>query len=308
MDANDLSLPDLRAVIAVAAHRHFGRAAEALRLAQPTLSAQVKKVERALGGVLFERSARRFLVTEGGERLLPLMREVVAAAERLAHSAADGADAEPARTLRLGVIPTLGPYLMPHLLLPYRRERKGSTLAIVEQTTVELLAALLDGTLDAAILSLPLRHDSIATIPLFNEPFRLIAPRGAPVLDLSPLLSAKLRADDMVLLAEGHCLREQSIAACGKRGGSTPRVVTASLETLKYLVASGGGYSLLPLLASDLPKGLAELVQVRRFDDREPARKIALCFRRSFPRRDALADFADFVRSHVPPGCTRLGG
>lgn len=303
MDVHDLSLPDLRAVAAVAALGHFGRAAASLRLAQPTLSARIQKVERALGVVLFERSARRFLITPDGERLLPLLREVLAASERL-HAAACGGEEDAA--LRLGVIPTLGPYLMPHLLLPWKKRRGAAALAVAEQPTARLVEMLLEGSLDAALLSLPLRHESLEVVALFDEPFRLIAPKGSEIACVESLSPSRMCARDMILLEEGHCLREQAIALCGKRGGTSPRLVTTSLETLKYLVASGAGYSLLPLLACEVPKGLQGLVELREFDERPPSRRIALCFRKTLARREGVEELAEFVRRNPPAGVGRV--
>ena len=302
MDLSELSIRDLLGVAAVAAHGHFGRAAASLRIAQPTLSAQVVKVETTLGVTLFERTARKFLITPDGQRLLPLVRELLAAAERLEAHAGQGARERAASPFRLGVIPTLGPYLMPYLLLPLRREHPRLRLSIAEHQTAKLLELLLDGTLDAAFLSLPVRHHSLEALPLFDEPFRLIAPVGSAIAAHKRLLPSRLAACDMILLEDGHCLRQQSISVCTKRGGPTPRLVTTSLETLKYLVAAHAGYSLLPGLACDLPAGLRELVGIRNFDDQVPSRRIGLCCRRTLPRRRDAIDLADFVRSHPPPG------
>ena len=300
MNPDDLSLCDLRAVAAVAAHRHFGRAAGALRLAQPTLSARVQKSERALGAHLFERTARRFHIAPDGERLLPIVRELLAVADRLAAAAAPGG--RQAAPLRLGVIPTLGPYLMPHLLPPLRRSPNPDALTITERPTAALIDSLLDGTLDAALLSLPVRSDSLQCLPLFDEPFRLIAQRGSAIAGVDRLVPARLCACDMVLLEDGHCLRDQAVAVCNRRGGTVPRMVTASLETLKYLVAAGSGYSLLPALACALPKGLGELLQLRDFDGQAPSRRIGLCFRRTLTRREDVLGVAALIRSHPPPG------
>lgn len=305
MDAQSLSAHDLRAVVAVAEHGHFGRAAAALRMAQPTLSAQVQKVERALGAVLFERSARRFLITAEGERLLPLIRESLVASERLRAGASERN--ETANVLRLGIIPTLGPYFMPHLLLPLKRSGKRLPLSISERTTGELLAALREGTLDAALLSLPVRNDAIESIELFDEPFRLIAPRGSGIAGVERLTPARMSACDMVLLEEGHCLREQAIAVCGKRGGVSPLMVTTSLETLKYLVAAGSGYSLLPALACALPKELSELVTLRAFDEKAPSRRIGLCFRKSLASPERVEELAAFIRGNLPRQVEEIG-
>lgn len=310
MELSHLAIADLQAVAAVAEHAHFGRAAQALRLAQPTLSARVQKFERMLGATLFERSAHRFLITPDGQRLLPLIRETLAAAERLGASAEASVADEARRPLRLGVIPTLGPYLMPHLLLPLRRRRGHPIpeLQITEQTTHELVDALLDGTLDAALLSMPIRNDSLECFPLFDEPFRLVAPHGAPILNTDRLVPSRLCACDMILLEEGHCLRDQAIAVCSKRGGASPRLVTTSLETLKYMVAAGAGYSLLPALAASIPKGLGELVRLRDFDERTPSRRVALCVRRAMSRRAGALDLADFIRAQPPPGVSVVPG
>lgn len=300
MNIHALSIHDLHAVSAVASHEHFGRAAQALRVAQPTLSAQVQKVERMLGAQLFERTARRFLVTSDGQRLLPLIREVLSAAERL-HAATAAGQEIANRPLRLGIIPTLGPYFMPHLLLPMHRQHVPIELAINEHQTADLLKLLLDGTLEAAILSLPVRSEALEFVDLFDEPFKLIAPRESEIVNVDKLVPSRLCACDMVLLEDGHCLRDQAVAVCGRRGGSSPRMVTTSLETLKYLIAAGNGYSLLPALACDLPKELSALVRLRDFDERVPSRRIGLCYRRSMARRDEVLALCEFIRRFPPP-------
>jgi len=298
-----LSLADLYAVAAVADARHFGRAAQALHIAQPTLSAQIRKVEEALGTRLFERGARRFLITPDGARLLPLVRDTLSAAGALGAAAQSTSPA--AAPLRLGVIPTLGPYYMPYLLLPLRRARPGLALSITELPTAMLLEMLIAGSLDAALLSLPIAPSSLVSTPLFDEPFRLLAPRTSPIAARSPLTPAHLDAADMILLDEGHCLRDQALAACGKRSRGA-HTVAASLETLKYLVASGAGYSLLPALACDMPRGLASLVTLRDFDQSAPSRRIALCTRRAMPRREDIDTLAAFIADRTPAGALPL--
>lgn len=304
MDTRDLSVQDLLAVVTVAKTRHFGHAADELGIAQPSLSAQVQKVERALGVIFFERAARKFLVTPAGERLLPLVREMLLSAERLA--AASHESSRP-RPLRLGVIPTLGPYLMPHVLVPLARAGNGFTLDITERPTATLVEKLLEGSLDAAILSLPVKHNSLATLPIFDEAFSLIAPRGSEIARCACLSPGQLAASDMVLLDEGHCLREQVVSACSKRGGTQPKVVAASLETLKYMVAAGNGYSLLPALASGIPEGLRELVEVRAFDDHPVVRRVALCYRRTLADARRVLQLADFMRKHPPKNVQVVG-
>jgi len=289
---------------------------------QPTLSAQVRKVERALGTALFERTGRSFLVTPEGARLLPLLRQVLADAEALdraapgaageaapgrgARSTVSGVSERVAPPLRVGVIPTLGPHLMPHLLALLARRRGPWTIEISELPTARLLDGLHDGSLDAALVSLPVQRPSLDVMPLFDEPFRLIAPRGHDLLAVERLAPSRLMVGEMILLEEGHCLREQAIALCSRRGGVTPRVVTTSLETLKYLVAAGHGYSLLPELACALSADLKRLVELRAFDDRPPARRVALAFRRTLPRRADAVELAQFIRTHAPRRVTLI--
>ncbi len=316
MNLTDLSFRDLAAARAVAEHRHFGRAAEALRIAQPTLTAQIQKIERSLGVRLFERSGRRFIVTPEGQRLMPIVRDLIAGAERLRSSAAETSDTS--SPLRVGIIPTLAPYIMPYLLISnstnpssgvpagratlvrHRAALPAPAFDVTEQTTPSLVRALIDGTIDAALLSLPVRTESLDTVPLFVEPFLLIAPKGCELLSQSRLSPSRLCVRDMVLLDEGHCLRDQALAVCAKRRGTTPRLIATSLETLKYVVASSKGYSLIPRLASDLVPALRPLVGVRDFDERAPSRLIGLCFRHGASRRAEVQSLASHIKGRMP--------
>lgn len=296
MSILDISFRDLKAVELLARVRHFGKAAEELGIAQPSLSAQVNKVERSLGVTLFERSTRRFLITGDGARVLPVVREVLEVQQKL-KIAADpkGRDAPP---LRIGIIPTLGAYFAPYLLNAAGACRVP--IIITEEPTAVLTVKLLDGELDAALLSIPIRHESVTAIAIFDEPFRPIAPQGHNLIGLRPLSPAALDAHDMVLLSEGHCLRDQALRVCGRRGGHVPRLVATSLETLKYLVAAGEGYTLLPALASHVPKGLRERVVLRDFDTRCPSRRIGMCLRKTSTEHARIETLAAAIRHHLP--------
>ncbi|MBU6412569.1 MAG: LysR family transcriptional regulator [Planctomycetes bacterium] len=296
MDTLDLSFRDLKAVDLVARLQHFGRAAESLGIAQPSLSAQVSKVERALGVTLFERSTRRFLITADGARLLPLLRAALDHHHNLL-AAAHPKTLRPA-PLQIGLIPTLGAYFAPILLNAAGASRIDITIS--EEPTAILLSKLQDGELDAALLSIPIRHESIASIPLFDEPFRLLVPQGHDLMRLRPLSPAALDASHMVLLSEGHCLRDQALSICSRRGSPSPRLVATSLETLKYLVAAGEGYTLLPALASHIPRGLRERVELRHFDARCPYRRIGICTRKTLPDRARVNSLAAALRKHTP--------
>jgi LysR family hydrogen peroxide-inducible transcriptional activator len=287
----DLALRDVVSAVAVAEASHFGRAAERLGLPQPTLSQQVQRVERALGTALFERTGRRVLITPDGQRLLPLLRDLLDRAAALADFAAQ---ARPSVPLRVGVIPTLGPAIVPHLLLDRPGQAPLPPLTIREHTTTELLSLLREGSLDAALLSLPIPTELLTIIPIIDEPFRLVVRRGHPLASSPRLVPARLLAHEMVLLGEGHCLRDQALSLCRSKGSAAPRVIAASLDVLKYLVAAGEGYSLLPLTACRLTPPLDELLEIRSFDERQPQRRLAMCARDSSPR---LEDVRSLARS-----------
>jgi len=313
----DLALRDLAAAVAVAEDLHFGRAAARLGLPQPTLSQRVQRVEEALGTPLYERTARRVLLTPVGRRLLPMLRDLLARAASLSDSvAADAATAEP---IRLGVIPTLGPAIVPHLLLGHPDEPPLPLHTFREHTTAELLTLLRSGELDAALLSLPVASDQLLMLPIFDEPFRLVVRKGHPLASSPRLVPAQLLAHEMVLLGEGHCLRDQALAVCRSKGPASPRVIAAGLDVLKYLVAAGEGYSLLPLTACRLTPPLDDLLEIRPFDEREPMRRIAIGARASSPRvtelrslargiaRRLLAAFGPLGLRPVPPSQRRTG-
>lgn len=297
-----LSLRDMRALIALADTRHFGRAAAALGIAQPTLSGIVQKVESALQIRIFERTRRRFLITANGEAALSIFRETTSAA-RAATELMQSAHRKPlCGEFRLGVIPTVGPYLMPGLLLALRRSFPRLALTPQESVTAELVDALRQGRLDAAILSPTPKLPPLELIALYREPFRLIAPRGHSLLTLPKLSVSSLAAPEMVLLEEGHCLRDQVLDVCARRAGSGAKLLTTSLETLKYIVATGAGYSLMPSLAARADAALDVLIEFREFEGRIPGRMISLASRRGSAAAIHVAALAEFIRANLPTG------
>lgn len=288
-----LTLGDCRAIRVLAQQRHFGRAAAACGFSQPTLSGLVRKVETALGARLFERTGRRFLITEAGQRLLPVIGDLLATAERMSEIAGGLHPAPLTGEFRLGILPTIGPYLMPFVLGGLREAYPLLRLDIREELTAGLLDALKGGQLHAAIIATPVREAGLRALTLFDEPFVLIAPRGHELLTRRRLAATDLRACEMVLLEEGHCARDHMLAVCDKRQGARPRVVAASLEVLKYLVASGNGYSLMPALAATRESRLEPLIEYRRFEPPTPRRRIVLVHRRQAAcRADVDAFFA----------------
>jgi LysR family hydrogen peroxide-inducible transcriptional activator len=300
MSLAGLSLRDLEYVVAVADCGHFGRAAARCAVSQPALSAQVRKLEAFLGVTIFERTPGRVLVTPRGEAVLERARQLLAEAGALL-AAARNAGAALAGAFRLGAIPTLGPYLLPHVLKPLRQAFPEMQLVLSEARTAELVADLRDGRLDAALACLPVEEPALLPLPLFREPFVLMHPPGT-----APAWPLPLAGEGLVLLAEGHCLRDQTLSACGPEAPRATRHATG-LEMLRYMVAAGEGVSLMPVLAA---AGLGEmdgLVTYSPLRDPDAARDVALLTRASDPRRAELARMARLLRSHVPGPAMPLG-
>ena len=246
MSFSGLSLRDLEYVVAVADHGGFKRAAEHCRVAQPSLSAQVRKLESWIGLAIFERTTRRVLITPEGQAFIEQARRVLNEA-RLLFTIAQRSDKPFGGSLRLAAIATLGPYLFPRILAPLRKEYPKLGLVLSEGLTRDLVPQLIDGDIDAVLLSLPHSDLAITIVPLFSEPFLLACPAGHPASQKGGPTWDKLDPDQRLLLEEGHCLREQALAACFG-AGRTHRHGT-SLETLKYMVAAGEGCTLVPALA-----------------------------------------------------------
>jgi LysR family transcriptional regulator, hydrogen peroxide-inducible genes activator len=290
-----LSLRDLEYLVSVAEHRHFGHAAEACAVSQPTLSAQIQKLEALLGCAVFERTSRRVLVTGKGEAVLRQARAVLAEAHRLldlAHSQ-DGPLHGPCR---IGAIPTLGPYLFPQILRPLRLAYPALELVLSEAKTAELFDRLAAGTLDVALLSPPLPPDGLVGAELFFEPFLLACP---PALrpDSGAASLGTLDPARLMLLEEGNCLRDQALALCGRmRPGG---MHATSLETLRHMIAAGAGYSLLPALAFDDRPTLDGLIEYIGFDDPAIGREVVAAWRASDPRDSQFRLLAETIRQHV---------
>lgn len=299
MNLSGLSLRDLEYVVAVAEEGHFGRAAERCSVSQPTLSVQVRKLETALGLVLFERSNRRVLMTAAGQVIVRQARTVLGEAQRLLALATEGRGAPLTGRLVLAAIQTLGPYYFPLVLRLLRQEFPLLSLALSEARTAEILDGLRDGRVDAALVSLPVPTGGLTVSLLFVEPFWLACPAEHPLAQGGALRATDIAGPDLLLLDEGNCLRDQTVAACGA-GSSAGRHAT-SLETLRSMVAAGAGYTLLPALAVPSGPDPSGLTVTRGFDADGPGRTIALAWRSSDPRAAGLAHLAAFFRAHAPP-------
>jgi LysR family transcriptional regulator, hydrogen peroxide-inducible genes activator len=277
MNLSGLSLRDLEYVVAIADQGSFVRAAKHCRVAQPSLSAQVRKLEAFLGIVIFERTTRRVIVTAEGKFVIEQARRVLAEA-RLLFTIARQSDEPFGGSLRLAAIATLGPYLFPRILPGLRKKYPNLSLVLSEGLTSELVPKLIEGEIDAVLLSLPHTDLALAVAPIFSEPFLLACPEGHPATRKGGPTWDGLNANERLLLEEGHCLREQALAACSGPGRGN-RLAT-SLETLKYMVAAGEGCTLVPALAV-LKR---DAVVYSKLPVTIYSRKIGLAWRKSDPR------------------------
>jgi LysR family hydrogen peroxide-inducible transcriptional activator len=303
-----MNLQDLRYLIAVSEQRHFGRAAAECHVSQPTLSSQIRKLEEELGVTLLERTNKRVELTPVGSRIL------VHAREALAHAAQMEAVARASRDplvgpIKLGVIPTLAPYLMPRILKPLRQAYPGLIVELWEDQTRALLDGLRSHRLDAALLATAAGSPELTEIPLFDEPLLAALPPGHPFAKAAAVEEESL-ASELLVLAEGHCLSNHALTACGTkplspRSSLQKSMQAATLETLVNLVAAGYGATLIPALAVE---SLERLEIVLRPLLRHSCRTIRLASRPGFPRPQALralervilTEVASILPAHVP--------
>lgn len=294
-----MNLRDLRYLVALAEHRHFGRAAAASFVSQPTLSTQIRKLEEELGVALFERAPRKVMLTPVGREIVERARKVLADVDQMADIARRSQDPE-AGTIRLGLFPTLGPYLLPHVLPGIRERFPRLELLLVEDKTDPLLERLRDGRLDAAVLALPLPDEHLHAEPLFDEPFVLATPAGHPLAGRHSLTIDDLDEERLLLLEEGHCLREQALDVCRLAGAGERDFRATSLETLRQMVAAGVGSTLLPVLAVQPPVPPSPGIRLLQFQAKPPFRRLALVWRRSSAIDDLLREVAAQIRK-LPP-------
>lgn len=301
-----LTLKQLRYLVAVADHLHFGQAAEACGVTQPSLSEQIAQLEQILGQTLIERTRRRVLVTPAGLEAVARARRILRETHDLIESARRGA-APLEGELRLGVIPTLGPYLLPRVLPALRRAFPALRLYLREDQTDRLLDRLRTGDLDALLLALPTDAPSLTEIPIFDEPFLVALPADHPLASRAELSESDLRDERLLLLEDGHCLRDQALTVCQMVGvRELESFAATSLDTLREMVASGIGVTLLPALACTAAS-TAEQVALRPFKAPAPSRRMGLVWRRGAPRGEEYRLLAAFIRDRLPPGAVPVG-
>ncbi|MFA7387624.1 MAG: hydrogen peroxide-inducible genes activator [Thiohalobacteraceae bacterium] len=288
-----MTLTELRYLVALAHTRHFGRAATSCFVSQPTLSVAIKKLEDELGVQLFERRKQEVSLTEIGARVVEQAQRVMEEVNAIKELANDGRD-QLKGPLRLGAIYTLGPYLFPPLI-PLLHERAPQMPLIIEENyTARLSERLRQGELDAALLALPFAEPGLVTLPLYDEPFVVVVPSSHPWSRRAAIPAGELAHEPLLMLGSGHCFRDQVMAACP---GCGPRldhpnlaqtVEGTSLETIRHMVASGMGITVLPATAVAADRYAQRLVTIRRFEPPEPQRRVALVWRASFTRPKAI--------------------
>jgi LysR family hydrogen peroxide-inducible transcriptional activator len=288
-----MTLTELRYIVAVARERHFGRAAEACFVSQPTLSVAVKKREEELGVTLFERGPGEVTLTPGGQRIVEQAQRVLEEASRIREIAAAGRDPL-AGPLRLGAIYTIGPYLLPKLVPILRKSAPAMQLLIQENFTHRLADSLKSGEVDVILIALPFDEPAVETRAVYDEPFFVAVPKGHPWEGRKRVTSDELTRESLLLLGEGHCFRDQVLDIChavrSKDRSSLSRTVEGgSLETIRQMVAGGVGVTVLP--ATSVAPGAApggDLIRILPFARPIPMRRVGLAWRKSFPRPEAI--------------------
>jgi LysR family transcriptional regulator, hydrogen peroxide-inducible genes activator len=308
-----MTLNELRYVVAVARERHFGRAAETCFVSQPTLSVAVKKLEDELGVSLFERGAGEVTVTSIGEEIVAQAQRVLEEAESLKRLARHGSKVL-SGPLRLGAIYTVGPYLLPQLIPLVMELAPDMPLVIEENFTATLAERLKRGDLDVIVVSLPFDEPGILTRPLYDEPFVVLLPASHPWATESAIEPERLGEENVLLLGPGHCFRDQILKVCpqclqsaGGTAGMQRRLEGGSLETIRCMVASGVGITILPQTAAGADRFSEHLVCVRPFQGEAPQRRVALAWRKSFPRLDTVSALAEAIHTAALPGVSYLG-
>ncbi len=310
-----MTLTELRYIVAVARERHFGRAAEACFVSQPTLSVAIKKLEEELDLKLFERGASEVSATPLGEAIVRQAQSVLEQAAAIKEIAKRGKDPL-SGPLRLGVIYTIGPYLLPELVRHAIDLTPQMPLMLQENFTVKLLDMLRTGELDCAIMAEPFPDTGLATAPLYDEPFLVAVPAQHPLAQRQSISSEELKQETMLLLGSGHCFRDQVLEVCpefarfsSNAEGTRKSFEGSSLETIRYMVAAGMGITVVPqrsVRTWDRSEGPNQQVVYLPFDAPVPTRRVVLAWRRSFTRYEAIAALRNAVYACALDGVTRL--
>lgn len=295
----DIKLKDLRYLVAVADTRHFGKAAERCFVSQPTLSAQLRKLEEYLGVVLVERQPRQALLTPAGAEIVARARRIVEASDEVVEIARTHRDPLAGR-LRIAFLPTIGPYLLPGIAPRLHKALPRLELMFYEYQTAPMLERLHAGDIDMGVLALPVGLDGLVAQPLYDEPFVVAAPAKHPLAVRKEVRIEDLRGVTLLLLEEGHCLRDQALDVCNRVAVQENQNFRAtSIETLRQMVAVDAGVTLLPELATRGAYATARGVVVRPFAKPAPVRRIGAIWRKSSPRSAALTAVTRLIAEHA---------
>ena len=301
--ANRVTLTELRYIVAVAREGHFGRAAEACFVSQPTMSIAVRKLEDELGLTLFERRSHEIAVTSAGAPIVAQAQRVLEEAAAIKQLASEGRD-QLRGPLRVGLIYTIGPYILPELITALKDRAPDMPLVIEEGYTGTLRRRLASGELDLIVISLPFTESGVITASIYEEPFVVLLPASHPWTERESIAVDDLAEENLLLLGPGHCFRDQVLAACPDcqrtskvEGDLQISLEGGSLETIRHMVASGIGLTVVPCTAAGADRYSQRLVTIRRFAKPVPVREVALAWRKSFPRPEAAACVLDAMRA-----------
>ena len=307
-----MTLTELRYVVAVARERHFGRAAEACFVSQPTLSVAIKKLEDELGTQIFERRTNDVTMTPAGERIVGQAQRTLDEAGRIKEIARQGKDPL-SGPLRLGVIYTIGPYLLPALVRQLLKDAPQMPLLLTENFTVKLVDLLKNGEIDVAIMALPLPEAGLVLQPVYDEPFVIAVPRMHPWSKRKAIPSEDLKKETMLLLGTGHCFRDQVLEVCPElsRFSSSAEGIQktfegSSLETIRHMVGSGLGVTVLPMTSIPDKPPRDSLLAYIPFKPPAPDRRVVLAWRKSFTRTPAIESLRQAVLKCTLNGVTLL--
>ena len=303
-----MTLTEMRYIVALARERHFGRAAEACHVSQPTLSVALKKVEGQLGAALFERTASDVRITALGERIVVQARRVLDEAVKLEEIAEATGDPMSGQ-LRVGIIYTIAPYLLPQLIPALNRQAPRMPLFLKEDFTGNLIPALKAGELDVIVIALPFAEPGLVAQPVYEEPFRVVVPAAHPWVRRSDVSAEELDGQNLLLLGQGNCFRDQVLESCPRL--TAPDALEhslegSSLETIRYMVASGAGVAVMPSTAADPLIAREPMVRVLPFAGTQPARTVGLVWRVTFPRPQAIDAVRAAILSCQLPGATAV--
>ncbi len=292
-----MNLRDLRYFVALADTRHFGKAAERSFVSQPTLSAQIKKLENYLGVQLIERQPRKVTLTETGMKILPLARRILQDSDEIVTLARHEHDPLSGK-LKMALIPTIGPYLLPLVARKLRKQLPQLKIMLYEYQTEPLLARLREGEIELGIIALPVPHEGLETRELYQEPFTVAVPQHHALAKKQTVKLDDLNGENLLLLEDGHCLRDQALDVCSKIDVKENDDYRAtSLETLRQMVAAGLGITLLPELATRGPFGSGHGLTVKSFARPVPTRTVGAVWRKSSARAEAIDAVCEVIRT-----------